>query len=83
MKTYSFSFGNTKITIVNPTITVRSVLDCFGTKSCVVNIVLEVDASKFAIPLYGFTYLDTWTDVEINTFVASELIKHEVLPDPE
>lgn len=81
MTTYIFPFGNGLATIVNPTVSITSVLDLVQTKKCTVNIVLEASGNQFALPVYGFSYETSWTKEEINTFVQTELLKYK-LSDP-
>jgi hypothetical protein len=74
--TYKFEQFNTEIT--NPQVEVISVSDNIQAKTCNVDILLTTDTAKFGVTLNGFTYLDSWEDVDIIAWVDTELIKYEV-----
>ena len=76
MATYKFEQFNVEIT--NPTIEVKLVNDNIIDKQCSVEILLTTDTAKFGVILDGFTYVDTWEDVDIVNWVNLELKKYEV-----
>ena len=74
--TYKFEQFNTEIT--NPQVEVISVSDNIQAKTCSVEILLTTDTAKFGVTLNGFFYVDSWEDVDIISWVNSELVKFEI-----
>ena len=74
--TYRFGQFNTEIT--NPQVEVISVSDNIQEKTCNVSIALTTDTAKFGVDLSGFTYVDSWEDVDIISWVNSELVQFEI-----
>lgn len=76
----NYKFPDFKVEIVNPTVTVVNVSDKIQDKFCVVSILLVDEVGTqfgFTFPNL-FTYVDTWTDNDINAWVSKELINYEV-----
>ena len=76
----NYKFPDFKIEIVDPTVTVVNVSDKIQLKYCVVSILLVDEVGTqfgFTFPNL-FTYVDTWTDNDINAWVSKELINYEV-----
>ena len=76
MATYRFEQFNVDIT--NPQVEVVNVSDSIQDKTCNVSIVLTTDTAKFGVDLSGFTYVDSWEDVDIISWVNSELVQFEI-----
>lgn len=74
----TYKFEQFKVEISNPTITVVSVNDNIANKSCSVEILLTTDSAKFGVSLSGFTYTETWSDLDIQNWVSLELVKYEI-----
>lgn len=74
--TYKFEQFKTEITA--PTITVVSVNDNLNTKTCGIEIILTTDSASFGISLSGFTYIDTWEDSDVQTWVTNKLTEYEL-----
>jgi hypothetical protein len=75
----NYKFPDFKVEIVNPTITVVNVSDKIQLKYCVVSILLIDEVGTqfgFTFPKL-FTYVDTWTDADIDEWVSKELIQYE------
>lgn len=73
-----YSFPQFKVDIVAPTVNVLKVIDNLEDKSCIVHIELTTETASYMHILTGFSYNETWSDVEINDWVNQELIKFEV-----
>lgn len=76
----NYKFPDFKVEIVNPTITVVNVSDKIQDKFCVVSILLvdEVE-TKFGFTFPNlFTYVDTWTDADIDAWVDKQLVAYQV-----
>lgn len=69
----TYKFEQFTGTIVNPTIEVVSVSDNLNTKTCTVDIKLTSGANEFGVNLSGFTYADTWEDVDVLSWVNTKL----------
>ena len=67
---------NTEIT--HPQVEVINVSDNIQAKTCNVSIVLTTDTAKFGVDLSGFTYVDSWEDVDIISWVNFELVQFEI-----
>jgi hypothetical protein len=76
----NYKFPDFKVEIINPTVTVVNVSDKIQDKFCVVSILLvDQVGTKFGFTFPNlFTYVDTWTDNDINAWVSKELINYEV-----
>ena len=76
----NYKFPDFNVEIVNPKVTVVNVSDKIQLKYCVVSILL-VDEVKtqfgFTFPNL-FTYVDTWTDADIDAWVSKQLVQYEV-----
>jgi hypothetical protein len=75
----NYKFPDFKVEIVNPTITVVNVSDKIQDKFCVVSILLVDEVqTKFGFTFPNlFTYVDSWEDTDIDTWVSKELIQYE------
>lgn len=73
-----YKFPQFNIEITDPVIEVKSVHDDFETKTCIVFVKLITEKVTYIHTLPGFSYDETWYDVEINAWVNQELIKFEV-----
>ena len=76
----NYKFPDFKVEIVNPTITLVNVSDKIQDKFCVVSILLvdEVE-TKFGFTFPNlFTYVDTWTDADIDAWVDKQLVAYQV-----
>lgn len=74
----TYKFEQFKVEISNPTVTIVSVNDNLNGKTCDVNILLTTDSAKFGVSLNGFTYSETWEDLDIENWVSLELVKYEI-----
>lgn len=78
----NYKFEQFKIEIKNPTVSVIGVNDNYnGTAD--IEVLMYVGninnkTAQFGIQLNGFTYTDNWTQLEVEEWVTTELIKHEV-----
>ena len=76
----NYKFPDFNVEIVNPKVTVVNVSDKIQLKYCVVSILL-VDEVKtqfgFTFPNL-FTYVDNWTDADIDAWVSKQLVQYEV-----
>ena len=75
----NYKFPDFKVEIVNPKVTVVNVSDKIQLKYCVVSILLVDEVGTnfgFTLPEL-FTYVDTWTDADIDEWVSKELIQYE------
>lgn len=73
-----YSFEQFKVQIENPTVEVVSVNDNITNKTCTAHVKLTTDTAEFGVDFSGFTYVDTWEDADIVSFVNSELANHAV-----
>ena len=76
----NYKFPDFKIEIVDPTVTVVNVSDKIQLKYCVVSILLVDEVGTqfgFTFPNL-FTYVDTWTDADIDEWVSKQLVQYEV-----
>ena len=76
----NYKFPDFKIEIVDPTVTVVNVSDKIQLKYCVVSILLVDEVGTqfgFTFPNL-FTYVDTWTDADIDAWVSKQLVQYEV-----
>lgn len=62
-------FDNLKLK--DPQIEVLSVRDNFKDKSCLIELKFKSDTYSHVRSINGFTYTETWTDSDINTFVQN------------
>ena len=74
----TYKFEQFKVEITNPTTEVKLVNDNIIDKVCSVEILLTTDTAKFGVQLDGFTYVETWEDVDVLNWVTEELKKYEV-----
>ena len=74
----TYKFEQFKVEITNPTTEVKLVNDNIIDKVCSVEILLTTDSAKFGVQLDGFTYAETWEDVDVLNWVTEELKKYEV-----
>ena len=65
------------LTVVNPLIEVRQVNDNIIDKTCTIEILINVEGAliNHSRNIEGFTYMDTWEDLDIINFIAAELEK--------
>lgn len=76
----NYKFPDFKVEIVDPTITVVNVSDKIQDKFCVVSILLVDEVGTqfgFTFPNI-FTYVNTWTDADIDNWVNKELVAYQV-----
>lgn len=77
MATYKFPQFN--IEIINPTVTVTTVLDNIIDKVCAANVILATDSTNFGVTFEGYTYTSDWNDQDIIDWVNNvELPKYQV-----
>jgi len=77
MATYKFEQFN--VEIINPTVTVTTVLDKIIDKVCTANVILATDSTNFGVSFDGYTYTSDWNDQDIIDWVNNvELPKYEV-----
>lgn len=74
MSTYIFPAFN--LEIVDPTISVSRVNDDVINKTANVEVLLVVDGVRKIVTLSGFTYVDTWEDSDVESWVAIEIQKY-------
>ena len=74
----NYQFTQFSGTISNPTIEVVSVNDSILNKTCSVNVKLSNTGGEYGITLSGFTYTDTWEDVDIESWVNAELANYSI-----
>lgn len=76
----TYRFENFKTEIIDPTVKIQSVNDSIENKTCSVEIVLtDAVGSTFGITLTGFSYSETWEDMDVIEWVNKELEKYELL----
>jgi len=71
-------FEQFRIQIENPTINIVKVNDNLQTKTCDVDIELHTPTASLGVTLSGFTYLDTWEYMHIESWVALKITEYEV-----
>lgn len=77
MATYKFEQFN--VEIVNPTVTVTTVMDNIIDKVCTVNVLLTTASTIFGVEFNGYSYTEDWNDQDIIDWVNNvELPKYEV-----
>jgi len=65
--------------IVNPTYEVVNVNDNLTNKTCNIEVVFETPSIiKYSYSISGFSYVETWEDADIFTFVEAEISKLKV-----
>jgi hypothetical protein len=76
----NYKFPDFKVEIVDPMVTVVNVSDKIQLKYCVVSILLIDEVGTqfgFTFPEL-FTYVDTWTDADIDAWVDKQLVAYQV-----
>lgn len=65
------------LTVVNPTIEVRSVNDNIIDKTCSIEVLFNVEGAliNYSRNIGGFNYVDSWEDADIQNFIVNELEK--------
>lgn len=77
MATYKFPQFN--VEIINPTVTVTTVVDDIINKTCTANVVLATLTASFGIDFSGYTYASDWNDQDIIDWVNNvQLPQYEV-----
>jgi hypothetical protein len=77
MATYRFPQFN--IEIIDPTVTVTTVIDNIIEKVCAANVILSTPSTNFGVSFAGYTYASDWNDQDIIDWVNNvELPKYEV-----
>jgi len=77
MATYKFPQFN--VEIINPTVTVTTVIDDIINKTCTANVLLTTASTIFGVDFPGYTYTSDWSDQDIIDWVNNvELPKYEV-----
>ena len=77
MATYKFPQFN--VEIINPTVTVTTVVDNIIDKVCTANVILATPSTNFGVSFEGYTYTADWNDAEIIAWVNDvELPQYEV-----
>jgi hypothetical protein len=77
MATYKFPQFN--VEIINPTVTVTTVIDNIIDKVCTANVLLTTTSANFGTDFYGYTYTTDWNDQDIIDWVNNvELPKYEI-----
>jgi hypothetical protein len=74
----TLKFEQFKATIDNPTVEVVSVSDNLSAKTCSVDVKLSTSSAEFGVNLNGFTYVDSWEDSDITTWVNSKLTEYAI-----
>lgn len=74
----TYKFPQFKVEITNPTIQIESVIDSIKEKTCNVSALLITENAKFGIILTGFTYIKTWSDTSIESWVTTKLQEYEI-----
>ena len=62
-----------RLEIINPIVTVVSVNDFISEKICNIEIILTSAGVKYHHTMTGFTYEETWEDVDIINWVNEQL----------
>lgn len=74
-----YRFEQFKTEIIDPTVKIQSVNDSIENKTCSVEIVLtDAVGSTFGMSLTGFSYSETWEDVDVIEWVNNELKKYKI-----
>ena len=77
MATYKFEQFN--VEIVNPRVTVTTVIDNIIDKVCNATVLLTTDSTIFGVEFNGYSYTEDWNDQDIIDWVNNvELPKYEV-----
>ena len=77
MATYKFPQFN--VEIVNPTVTVLTVVDNIIDRVCSANVLLATPSTNFGVEFTNYTYTTDWDDQDIIDWVNNvELPKYEV-----
>jgi hypothetical protein len=77
MATYRFPQFN--IEIIDPTVTVTTVIDNIIEKVCAANVILSTPSTNFGVSFAGYTYESDWNDQEIIDWVNNvQLPMYEV-----
>lgn len=77
MATYKFPQFN--VEIVNPTVTVTTVLDNIIDKVCSTDVLLTTPSTVFGVTFFGYTYAEDWNDQDIIDWVNNvQLPQYEV-----
>ena len=74
----TYNFPQFNVEIVNPRISVITILDTISSKSCEVLVNLITDSTTFGVTLSGFTYTEDWNDSEVEVWTLTELSKYAV-----
>lgn len=74
----TYNFPQFNVEIVNPRISVITILDTISSKSCEVLVNLATDSTTFGVTLSGFTYTEDWNDSEVEVWTLTELSKYAV-----
>ena len=76
----NYKFPDFKVEIIDPMVTVVNVSDKIQLKYCVVSILLIDEVGTqfgFTFPEL-FTYVNTWTDADIDAWVNKQLVAYQV-----
>jgi hypothetical protein len=77
MATYRFPQFN--IEIIDPTVTVTTVIDNIIERVCTANVILSTPSTNFGVSFVGYTYTEDWSDQDIIDWVNNvELPQYEV-----
>ena len=77
MATYKFEQFN--VEIVNPRVTVTTVIDNIIDKVCNATVLLTTSSTIFGVEFNGYSYTEDWNDQDIIDWVNNvELPKYEV-----
>jgi hypothetical protein len=77
MATYKFSQFN--VEIIDPTVTVTTVLDNIIDKVCSANVLLTTPSTVFGVTFSGYTYTEDWNDQDIIDWVNNvQLPQYEI-----
>lgn len=71
-----YSFPQFKLTIQDPEIQIVNVQDNWLTKTCRVDVVLKTTDTSFGVTLEGFSYNQTWYDIDITNFVNQKMTEY-------
>ncbi len=75
----TYKFPQFNVEIINPTVTVTTVVDNIIDKVCTANVLLTTPSAIFGVDFAGYTYQDDWNDQDIIDWVNNvELPKYEV-----
>jgi hypothetical protein len=76
----NYKFPDFKVEIIDPMVTVVNVSDKIQLKYCVVSILLIDEVGTqfgFTFPEL-FSYVDTWTDADIDAWVDKQLVAYQI-----